>query len=85
MMIGLKRLLVGAAVLALPALASAVARDAGDTVAELQNQGVFCEGTYALCSKAACAGISVLDRLGNLRGRRRPLFLRGSHGLVDGR
>lgn len=65
MMIGLKRLLVGAAVLALPALASAVARDAGDTVAELQNQGVFCEGTYALCSKAACAGIPVLDRLGN--------------------
>jgi hypothetical protein len=57
----LKKLLAVAAVLALPALAVAV----GDPVAELQDQAVFCEGTYALCSKAPCAGIPVLDRLGN--------------------
>ena len=32
---------------------------------QIQNQANFCEGTYALCIKAACSGIPTLDRLGN--------------------
>src|SRR6185369_10999078 len=37
-----------------------------DKIAEqIQNQAVFCEGTYALCIKAPCVPIVPLDRIGN--------------------
>ena len=51
-------LLLAAAFLALPALASAAG--GGNS-----NQNVFCEGTYALCIKAPCSAIPSLDRLSN--------------------
>jgi hypothetical protein len=56
--------LLALAMTLLPA-AAAAARDAADTLAEVQNQANFCEGTYALCIKAPCSGIPTLDRLGN--------------------
>jgi len=31
----------------------------------IENQAVFCEGTYALCIKAPCTPIPSIDRLGN--------------------
>ena len=34
-------------------------------LAEVKNQAVFCEGTYALCIKAPCVPTPTLDRLGN--------------------
>jgi hypothetical protein len=60
MRIGRSLLLIAA--LCLPGIAAA---QPADTAAELQNQATFCEGTYALCIKAACTAIPTLDRLGN--------------------
>src|SRR5882762_11743165 len=48
-----------------PGPAAAAPGNGAETVEEIQNQANFCEGTYALCIKAACAGIPTLDRLGN--------------------
>ena len=47
------------------ACAAQAQRDPASTAAQMQNQANFCEGTYALCIKAKCSGIPVLDRLGN--------------------
>jgi hypothetical protein len=49
----------------LPGLAAAAPGSGAGTAEEIQNQANFCEGTYALCIKAACSGIPTLDRLGN--------------------
>ena len=59
------RPIIAAIALLLPASAFAELRNAANTVAEIQNQANFCEGTYALCIKAPCSGIPMLDRLGN--------------------
>ena len=59
------RSIVVAIALLLPASAVAQLRNAANTVAEIQDQANFCEGTYALCIKAPCTGIPTLDRLGN--------------------
>jgi hypothetical protein len=45
--------------------ASAAYGQTASPVEQLQNQAVFCEGTYALCIKAACNPIPTIDRLGN--------------------
>jgi hypothetical protein len=57
--------LLAAAAFVFPALAMAAPGDGNSTLAEIQNQATFCEGTYALCIKAPCSGIPTLDRLGN--------------------
>ena len=59
------RFILAAALLVLPALASAQPRNAASTAEQMQSQANFCEGTYALCIKAACSGIPTMDRLGN--------------------
>jgi hypothetical protein len=51
--------------LALPTSVEAALGTGAGTAEEIQNQANFCEGTYALCIKAACSGIPTLDRLGN--------------------
>ncbi len=51
-------ILLGLFALATPA-------QAADPLAEVQNHANFCDGTYALCIKAPCTGIPVLDRLGS--------------------
>src|ERR1051325_2564956 len=51
--------------LALPRLVEAAPGGGAGTASEIQNQATFCEGTYALCIKAACTGIPTMDRLGN--------------------
>ena len=69
----LKLFALAAALTLLPMLAQAQtppALPAGgkvvDKIAEqIQNQAVFCEGTYALCIKAPCVPIVTLDRIGN--------------------
>ncbi len=58
------RFILAAAFLFLPGIAFAQ-RDAMSTAQQMQNQANFCEGTYALCIKAACSGIPTMDRLGN--------------------
>jgi hypothetical protein len=60
-----KRVTLAALLLAWPVLATGAPRDGASTMNEMQNQANFCEGTYALCIKAPCAGIPTLDRLGN--------------------
>ena len=62
------KFLLAMALFAAPALASAQENMQGDmdeTVAEIQNQATFCDGTYALCIKAPCVGVPTMDRLGN--------------------
>jgi hypothetical protein len=57
--------IVLAALIVLPALAQAQTQDEKDMLAEVQNQAVFCKGSYALCIKAPCTPVPTLDRLGN--------------------
>jgi hypothetical protein len=59
----LKSLLLFAALAALPFAAQAASPV--ETLEQLKNQAVFCEGTYALCIKAPCVPIPTMDRLGN--------------------
>jgi hypothetical protein len=68
----MKYLALAAALVFLPVLAKAQTPPApppGKVVdkiaAQIQNQAVFCNGTYALCIKAPCVPIVTLDRLGN--------------------
>jgi hypothetical protein len=56
---------VAISLLVLPAAVEAAPGNGAGTVEEIENQATFCEGTYALCIKAACTGIPTLDRLGN--------------------
>ena len=56
------------ALVAVPALAQGAHGGDGAAatmLAEVQSQATFCDGTYALCIKAPCSAIPVLDRLGN--------------------
>lgn len=68
----LKSLIVAAALVFAPALASAqippipiLTPHEIKNIAEIKNQAVFCEGQYALCIKAPCTPIPTLGRLGN--------------------
>ncbi|MEN3375839.1 MAG: hypothetical protein V7604_1194 [Hyphomicrobiales bacterium] len=51
--------------LLLPAFVEAAPGNGAGTAEEIQKRANFCDGTYALCIKAVCAGIPTLDRLGN--------------------
>ncbi len=71
-MTSLRSLAISVALMLMPALAFAQTPPASlpgkvidKIAAEIQNQAVFCEGTYALCIKAPCVPIATLDRLGN--------------------
>lgn len=53
--------LLSAALAVLPFAAQAASLE---SLEQLKNQAVFCEGTYALCIKAPCVPIPTMDRLG---------------------
>lgn len=64
----LKSFALAAALVILPALAQAQTppgKVVDKIAAQIQNQAVFCNDTYALCIKAPCVPIVTLDRLGN--------------------
>jgi type IV secretory pathway VirB2 component (pilin) len=46
--------------LLLPAFVEAAPGNGAGTAEEIQKQANFCDGTYALCIKAVCAGIPTL-------------------------
>src|SRR5262249_7378585 len=79
------RLILAALLVMLTAAAPARAqRDAAGTAAELQQQATFCEGSYALCIKAKCAGIPTLDRLGSYVIDRAPCACDVAKGISMG-
>lgn len=64
-MTALTRLVLVVSLLVASAFSAQAQRYPSGTASELQGQSTFCEGTYALCIKAACTGIPTMDRLGN--------------------
>jgi hypothetical protein len=64
-------ILAGLVPVAAPALADGAAGQAGEAagaaaeVRGIEEQAMFCDGTYALCIKAPCSPVPTLERLGN--------------------